>query len=381
MNHKYKRLLVLLLIAAMALTLPVFSASAVDDPMVEAPAEGEAAASTVPLTGLSLTVNKGDVKALPDLANAEVVIDLYLIAKAAPDTGGHGDTYIFETPAVELSKDITKYDNLPKVVPGDAAATSAAAEAFWGPLKKEAAKKVLGGSAVTLSATTKDAGKAFTELAGGLYLAVARGKDLTDLEDYRFTNDDGDVYTIAYSPSYEYQFAPELIAIPDKGNHSTADGTWQKTFTANMKPGQEPRYGDVEILKKVSVPQDNTYLAEGHQVTFVFLVEAKDADNKTVYKDYVSITYPGDSYYIEGKIPAGATVTVTEKYPGAGFRNTSMTEPQKMVLTTAPDDEQEPLTFTAVNTFDNTLIRGFGIENHYAEGDGEWHYQSNEPLK
>lgn len=167
---------------------------------------------------------------------------------------------------------------------------------------------------------------------------------------------------------YEYNFNPGLIALPDnQAFHSAgAENKWIYEVTANLKPERSPRYGSLLIQKNL----DN-YNETMKEVTFVFSIEAVDENGNTVYSNVVSTTHSsaGTKAAIADHIPAGAKVTVTEVYSGAGYRLVS--EPQQ----TAEISADEIVTVEFDNTYDHGLNPGYGVTNHfdYDEDEGwQW---------
>ena len=167
---------------------------------------------------------------------------------------------------------------------------------------------------------------------------------------------------------YEYNFNPGLIALPDnQALHSAgAENKWIYEVKANLKPERSPRYGSLLIQKNL----DN-YNETMKEVTFVFSIEAVDENGNTVYSNVVSTTHSsaGTKAAIADHIPAGAKVTVTEVYSGAGYRLVS--EPQQ----TAEISADEIVTVEFDNTYDHGLNPGYGVTNHfdYDEDEGwQW---------
>ena len=96
-----------------------------------------------------------------------------------------------------------------------------------------------------------------------------------------------------------------------------------------------------------------------------------DENGNTVYSNVVSTTHSsaGTKAAIADHIPAGAKVTVTEVYSGAGYRLVS--EPQQ----TAEISADEIVTVEFDNTYDHGLNPGYGVTNHfdYDEDEGwQW---------
>jgi hypothetical protein len=134
-----------------------------------------------------------------------------------------------------------------------------------------------------------------------------------------------------------------------------------------LKPEQHPLTGDLIITKT---------LPEYHSLTgtplFVFGVEAKDDDGNTVFSDVVSLAF--DAGTVKSAkvtdIPVGSTVTVTEVYTTASYKVTSSPS-----VTVTIDSDEEPAKAAFTNDYDDGLIYGTGVVNHFevdtkTESDG-----------
>lgn len=298
----------------------------------------------------TLTVQPGSGDYAADLAQADIAIDLYKVADAVADSSY--DTYDYT-----LTEGYTGLD-LPK--DPDSAA--------WDTLAQGAAKIALNGGT---PAVTGKAGTAINIPVCGLYLAVARGGDITD---YTTTiegeNGAQETATIAHSGRYTYTFTPSLVSLPGKeadadGIISTAgDGDWQYDVTVTLKPERSERYGSLEIVKELQ-----RYETSG-PATFVFDIEAV-LDNENVYSDVVSLTFtePGQKSTLLEKIPVGADVTVTEVYSGASYSPVS-TDPQ---VRTIRADTTASVTFS--NDYNGADRGGGTIVNHFGYStDNGWEW-------
>ena len=392
MNHKTKRILTLLMVAAMILSLPVISASADDLDLSRE---------------VKVTFTKGPSGFDDDIDNASVVVDLYKVASAIlekdanPPQASHGSMYVFT-------------DDIGIGVPTSYAAMQSA---DWPALTQAAAKKVLldgEGSPLTTAPTVVDAIDETTAAAGieaGLYLVVAHGSALATPDKY-VKMVSGNVTTFARSDSYTYIYSPELIAIPstldemgiDAGDHvdyntykdpegnvhqgtSTAGGNWQYTINALLKPTREDRLGNLKITKVIPAIDENG------SATFVFHVHAAKGDpdkpNYFTYDVDVSLTLTAgklqDTYEILHVIPVGATVTVTEKYDGTRFKADGATEQtDKIPPLTITNGQEAALSFTFENSYNGKIITGYGIENQFKcvpSGTGyDWQFTQNPPT-
>lgn len=297
----------------------------------------------------SLTVNAAGGELAEDAAKANVVIDLYKVADAKPVSGY--DTYTYE-------------------FLGDYAGLSLAAdpdEAGWKALAQKAAQIALDGQKPQVEGVP--AGEAIQDLGCGLYLIIARGKDLADYT-MTITGEDGkeSIATIAQSGEYTYEFSPSLVSLPGKeadedGSVNTAGpGDWLYDFTVTMKPTQAIRFGSLEIVKTLSSYETKD------PATFVFDVVARLGD-QVVYSNVVSLSFTeaGQKSTLIEKLPVGATVTVTEVYSGAVYRPTSEVTRDTVIAA----DEVVSVTFT--NTYDEDNRGGGSVTNHFEyNSDSGW---------
>lgn len=289
----------------------------------------------------SLTVNAAGGELAEDAAKADVVIDLYKVADAKPVSGY--DTYTYEF--------LGDYTGLKLAGDPD--------EETWKKLAQEAAQIALDGK--TPAVNGAPAGEAIPDLGCGLYLIVARGKDVVDYKT-EITAEDGSksIATIAMSGEYIYEFSPSLVSLPGKeadedGVINTAGpGDWLYDVTVTMKPSRDLRFGSLEIVKTLSSYETKD------PATFVFQVEAV-LGGKAVYSNVVSLSFtePGQKSTVIEKLPVGAEVTVTEVYSGAVYRPTS----EETRNTVIEADAVASVTFT--NTYDDDNRGGGSITNHF----------------
>ena len=304
----------------------------------------------------SLTVRPGSFE---DLANANIKIDMYKIADAVEDSA-HGSTYRYQTvQGIELDRDLGSYGTLAALTNED-----------WQLLSQQAAKSVLAGENVFTPAPDS------TSLDCGLYLIVAYG---SDVENYVLPGEDGRITTAAYSDLYAYTFLPELVSLPstvaeitgqldENGGRqqiTTSGGNWQYSVTATLKPTQELRFGDLEIIKTLRVYEDSS------PATFVFSVEANMRGEKVYSEVFSADFYEAGQRRIKltGLIPVGAEVTVTEVYSGSSY---SLTTARAQHTVIAPPD-QPTASVSFVNTYNHSKKQGFGILNHFTySGEKGW---------
>ena len=315
-----------------------------------------------------------------DLTSADVVVDLYQIARAVKTPGY--DTYHYETlPGYDLdipgNAEVGNEDDLKKMAEE------------WEELAQKAAGIALDeqkpGTPVQGSGAA--AGTKVSDLDAGLYLLVARGSKMTALADYKMeiTQKDPDtqeetttIATIANSDRYTYAFLPQLVSIPSKpadadGVINTANpGDWLFDMTVNMKPERLPRYGSLEIIKTLS--EYETMGGVQESATFVFEVTGM-LDGESVYSNVESITFTaaGQERVTLDRIPAMAEVTVKEVYSGSSYE---LTVPGDRTATIAAE------TIVSVefeNEYDGRRTNGHGIKNQfvYDEERGTWEWYSS----
>ena len=175
-----------------------------------------------------------------DLAGADVVVDLYQVARAVKTSGQ--DTYHYELTGEYASL------KLP-----DSPEEGAQPAASWEETAQQAAAIALDAASpcTPVSGSGESAGTKVGNLAPGLYLLVARGRNLTELADYKIEIEQTDsltqeeskrIATIADSQQYTYAFLPQLVSLPTKeadanGVINTANpGDWIFEASVNLKP-------------------------------------------------------------------------------------------------------------------------------------------------
>ena len=301
----------------------------------------------------TLTVHPGSEGLAGELAQAQVVVDLYKVADAVSDSTY--DTYSYRF--------LDGYTGLK--VPDQPT------NAQWKNLSQEAARIALNGATPVISGA--EAGKETAVPGCGLYLIIARGSSNAD---YKTTLKDQHgretIATTAHSGEYTYTFPPSLISLPSKeadtdGNITTdGPGDWLYNVSVTLKPERSERYGSLEIVKTLQ-----TYETKD-PATFVFQVEATlgEGENaRKVYSDVISLSFtaPGQKTKLIEKIPAGAHVTITEIYSGAVY--TPVTADTQTVV--IPANDIVSVAFT--NDYNNTNKGGGAVTNQFDYGeDNNW---------
>ena len=311
-----------------------------------------------------------------DLAGADVVVDLYQVARAVKTSGY--DTYHYELTGEYASL------RLP-----DSPEEGAQPAASWEETAQQAAAIALDAASpcTPVSGSGESAGTKVGNLAPGLYLLVARGRNLTELADYKIEIEQTDsltqeetkrIATIADSQQYTYAFLPQLVSLPTKeadgnGIINTANpGDWIFEASVNLKPERLDRYGSLEIVKTLS--EYETMGGVQESATFVFEVTGM-LDDQVVYSNVESITFTaaGQERVVLDRIPAMAQVTVREVYSGSSYQ---LTVPGDRTATIAADDV---VSVEFENEYDGRRTNGHGIKNQfvYDEEAGAWHWYSS----
>lgn len=256
----------------------------------------------------SLTVSPGEAE---DLQNADVVLDLYQVARAVPVSGY--DTYAYEA--------VAPYGELADALADSQSLTNEK----YQELSQQAAEITLTqGNTVAKKIDGASAGEKIEGLEAGLYLVIARGSEVADYVTKAVDETGSEkLATIAWSDEYVYTYLPELISLPGKeavdGTISTANpGDWLYDASATLKPSQSLRFGSLEIVKTLT-----SYETSG-PADFVFQVEAYKDETKAevVYSNVVRLSFTGagsQSTVLADVIPVGAYVEVTEVYSGASY--------------------------------------------------------------
>ena len=307
------------------------------------PIWGAGAAQAVDLSQkCGLTITSGTIE---DLKNANVVIDLYKVAdaEANPDY----DTYGYRLAPAYAGLQ----DGLAANPDNDG----------WRTLAAAAADVALKGE---VPVAQVDDGVRIDNLDCGLYLMIARGKDV---KDYTGTDEEGGLVTIARSGEYVYSFFPELVSLPSTQNLTgepgqeimTSDGTWLYDVSAVLKPAQAVRFGSLEIVKNLPV-----YDAAA-PATFVFQVEAytDETRSEVVYSNVASVSFTAagsQSVLLEKVIPVGAYVEVTEVYSGTAY------EVSGSGVQTAVIEAGSTASVNFTNTYNGGGNNGGAIINHFS---------------
>ena len=325
---------------------------------------GQAAAEAPdPDRPVSLTVCPGPdtMTALSEAAeNGAVTVDVYRTADLKPDGAG-GITFV-PADGVTFSRALDSHEVLEKL---DLSA--------WMQLAQDAAESIL-----IPEQPPVDPEQDLTSLDSGLYLLVAHSTDLSGKQ-YVSRDVSNALITTAEADGNTYAWYPELIVLPSTVPETGAEGIrvpvstagdWQYSITAVLKPSVSARFGDLCITKILPVYETTT------PATFVFRVQAVmggEEEEQIVYDDVCSLTFDSagrKTYRIAGRIPVGASVTVTEIYAGAGY-SLKAAAGSSQTLTIAPP-ELETAEAVFENAYDAEHVNGYGILNQFRYSDGGW---------
>lgn len=161
----------------------------------------------------------------------------------------------------------------------------------------------------------------------GLYLAMPHSSSLTK-DQYQVKvpiKDQSYGYnpaTLAIAPNHSYTFAPQLISVPSLGGliagaaaDTAADAptAWDYTVEAVAKPEEQPRYASLSLSKTL-----NSFNGPAN---FVFEITAVQ-NGEIVFEKQAAFNFTQtgtQTVQVDGRIPAGSTVTVEELYSGATY--------------------------------------------------------------
>lgn len=294
-------------------------------------------------------------EAFEDLANANVVMDVYQVASAQSVSGY--DTYSFAP--VEGCEGL----HLEDVGTGEEDTYTIAVETATAVLKQ----------GMSPAAESVPMGERAEGLKSGLYLVLLHTQGM---EDYvQRDAEERVVSTRACSVTYDYTFAPELVALPNKDSGSTSGaGEWVYDMQGAVKAQQQRRLVGVEISKTLE-----GYNPALGTATCVFDVEAvldQDGDGvaENVYSDALSLTFnESGTKSLIVPLPVGAQVTVEEVYTGAGYELTAGEKQQSVTIRSG--DDTPVVHFT--NRANGRLVGGTSVTNHfvYSAEEGHWDWK------
>lgn len=174
---------------------------------------------------------------------------------------------------------------------------------------------------------------------------------------------------IADTAGWSYSFPPVIIALPSRDIEDGAFTDWTHDVTATLKPTRSPGMGSIRIEKTIRG-------FDGNETILVFHVIGRDSDGNIRYDEHrpMEVQAGGSdeahASIVIGDVPTSLLVSVTEEYPGAGYR---------LVDSTAPEDPTTgrgtPPVFSFVNEKTDGSKTGGGIANRFVydeDGKHDW---------
>lgn len=217
-------------------------------------------------------------------------------------------------------------------------------------------------SATAAELTFRDGTAEADDLETGLYLLVMEP----------FTTADG-VWTVTSEPV----LLPVPIVTGMTGDGW--DGNDNYRVEAALKLTAEKAMTKIRVTKQL-----DEYSALQGPATFVFRVEAVNANGENVFSNVYSMTFTGAGVQEipEIEVPVDSTVTVTEVYSGAAYTPDGS---GTVTLTARPTEKAEdgteaiPAENTAAFTNRYTRRRTYGtaVTNAFSYADGQWRLEQN----
>lgn len=269
-----------------------------------------------------------------ELLSASIPVNLYKVASV--DVSGN---YTATGTFAKLDLSSVSADNL------DTAA------ATWSERAAEAKKLLKDDTEPTTTVTLTQGRGTATGLNTGLYLV--------DTPEVVTTN-------------YTYTFTPYLVSLPTNNYYNIEDEAnrnddWIYDLTDSnaigLKPEEHARYGDLKINKRLA----NHNATTGKKATFVFQIEITPLkSNKTETRiESLDFEAAGDSSVTITKIPAGATVKVTEVYSGASYKLISEKDQETTIVATDKDAKGDLASVSFTNDVDDNMNGGYGVKNNF----------------
>lgn len=237
-----------------------------------------------------------------------------------------------------------------------------AAASEWADRAKEAQKMLKESVEPTATVTLAAGTGSLADLATGLYLV--------DTPEVVTTN-------------YTYTFTPYLVSLPTNNYYSNGNDDWIYDLTkeynsaVGLKPEKHARYGDLKINKTLAHHNATT----GKKATFVFKIEITPLKGKIETRiESLDFEAAGDSSVTITKIPAGATVKVTEIYSGASYKLISENDQETTIVATDKDAKGDPVSVSFTNDIDDNMNGGYGVRNNFKLNEYD-QYDYTQPAK
>ena len=238
-------------------------------------------------------------------------------------------------------------------------------------------------AANTWAARAKKAQEMLTESVKPTAVTLVKGIGSKDgLDTGLYLVDTPEVVTT----NYTYTFTPYLVSLPTNNYYNIEDEAnrnddWIYDLTDSnaigLKPEEHVRYGDLKINKTLA----NHNATTGKKATFVFQIKIKPLKGKTeTHIESLDFDAAGDSSVTITKIPAGATVKVTEVYSGASYKLISENDQETTIVATDKDAKGDPASVSFTNDVDDNMNGGYGVKNNF-KLDENGQYQYTEPAE
>lgn len=179
--------------------------------------------------------------------------------------------------------------------------------------------------------------------------------------------------------NYTYTFTPYLVSLPTNNYYSSGNDDWiydlKDTNAIGLKPEEHARYGDLKINKKLA----NHNATTGKKTTFVFQIDITRKGKTETRIESLDFESAGDSSVTITKIPAGATVKVTEIYSGASYKLISENYQETTIVATDRGAKGDPASVSFTNDINNNMNGGYGVKNNFKLDEYD-QYQYTEPA-
>lgn len=182
--------------------------------------------------------------------------------------------------------------------------------------------------------------------------------------------------------NYTYTFTPYLVSLPTNNYYSSGndDRIYDLTDTnvIGLKPEEHARYGDLVINKTLA----NHNATTGKKATFVFQIDITPlkSDKTETRIESLDFEAAGNSSVTITKIPAGATVKVTEVYSGASYKLISEKDQETTIVATDKDAKGDLASVSFKNDVDDNMNGGYGVKNNFKLNENG-QYQYTEPAE
>lgn len=282
------------------------------------------------------------------------------------DTGTDITVNLYKVADVDVSGNYTATKDFTGLDVSSVRADNNDAASEWAARAKEAQKLLKDSVKPTATVTLAAGTGSLADLATGLYLV--------DTPEVVTTN-------------YTYTFTPYLVSLPTNNYYNIEDEAnrnddWIYDLTDSnaigLKPEEHARYGDLKINKRLA----NHNATTGKKATFVFQIEITPLkSNKTETRiESLDFEAAGDSSVTITKIPAGATVKVTEVYSGASYKLISEKDQETTIVATDKDAKGDLASVSFTNDVDDNMNGGYGVKNNF-KLDENSQYQYTEPAE